>query len=337
MKGRCGALTSREVEACLAALPRVRLCTFDTPLQRLPRLEKAVGCGPVYLKRDDLNGVGPGGNKVRPLEYLLGEAMENHCGTIIASGQENSNLCSIAAAACCRVGLPCILVHNNHPPEQLAGNILLNKLTGVEERYIGPVTEPERDQYVQALARELEAEGCAPYVIENGATTVHGAVGYVNLLLELERCRESQPVRDLFVPGGNGGIAAGAVFGAALLGGQIHVHVITVEHTKRELEEILTNLLQGLKEYTGWKPEAPFDSCMTIYEQYRGDGWGISTPESDRMVEQMAQWEGIFLERIYTSKTAWGMCDLLRQGVVQSTGACLLHSGGFGSLFYQYR
>ena len=90
MKGRCGALTSREVEACLAALPRVRLCTFDTPLQRLPRLEKAVGCGPVYLKRDDLNGVGPGGNKVRPLEYLLGEAMENHCGTVIASGQENS-------------------------------------------------------------------------------------------------------------------------------------------------------------------------------------------------------------------------------------------------------
>ena len=89
-------------------------------------LEKLAGAGPLYIKRDDLNGVGPGGNKVRPLEYLLGEALARKNDTIIASGQANSNLCSIAASACCKLGVKCILVHNSNRPEKPAGNALLN-------------------------------------------------------------------------------------------------------------------------------------------------------------------------------------------------------------------
>ena len=95
-------MTIAEIERALAKLPRKLLCSFETPVERLYRLEEELNAGPVYIKRDDLNGLGPGGNKVRPLEYLLGEAMERRCDTIIASGMENSNLCSIAAAACCR-------------------------------------------------------------------------------------------------------------------------------------------------------------------------------------------------------------------------------------------
>ena len=93
-------MTIAEIERALARLPRKLLCSFETPVERLYRLEEELNAGPVYIKRDDLNGLGPGGNKVRPLEYLLGEAMERRCDTIIASGMENSNLCSIAAAAC---------------------------------------------------------------------------------------------------------------------------------------------------------------------------------------------------------------------------------------------
>lgn len=327
-------MTIAEIEQGLSKLPRRVLCSFETPLERLYRLEEQLQAGPLYIKRDDLNGVGPGGNKVRPLEYLLGEAMEQHCDTIIASGQENSNLCAIAAAACCRLGLRCILVHNNPEPAERRGNMLLNRLSHVEEHYIGPVPEAERDEYVARLAAELKAQGASPRVVENGATTPRGAVGYIHLPLEL--CRRPEPITDLFVPGGNGGLAAGVVFGTALLGAPFHVHVITVENPKEKLEGILNGLFQALQELTGLHPEVPPRQAMTVHGDYRGEGWGIPTPQSDGMVEQLARTEGVFLERIYTSKTVWGMCDLLKSGAVKSKGACVVHSGGFASLFYQY-
>ena len=148
-------MTEIELEAALTAFPRSKLCDFATPVHRLPRLEQAMNTCPLYIKRDDLNGVSSGGNKVRPLEYLLGEAQAQGCDVVIASGQENSNLCSIAASACCRLGIRCILVHNNDQPTRLAGNILLNKLSGVEEHYVGPIPEKERNVYVEELTERL--------------------------------------------------------------------------------------------------------------------------------------------------------------------------------------
>ena len=58
----------------LLSLPRVELATTPTPLQPAPRLSAAVGAE-IWLKRDDLTGLGLGGNKVRALEYLLGAAL----------------------------------------------------------------------------------------------------------------------------------------------------------------------------------------------------------------------------------------------------------------------
>ncbi len=52
----------------------MRLAQLPTPLQRAPRLSEALGVE-VLVKRDDLTGLGLGGNKVRILEPLLGEAL----------------------------------------------------------------------------------------------------------------------------------------------------------------------------------------------------------------------------------------------------------------------
>lgn len=330
-------MTIQEVQTLLDRLPRQILCSRDTPLTRMERLEQQIKAGSLYIKRDDLNGVGPGGNKVRPLEYLLGEARARSSDVIIASGQDNSNLCSIAASACCRLGMRCILVHNSKKPDQLSGNALLNALSQVEEHYIGSVSEKERNEYVDLLKIKLKQDGKTPYVIENGASTVHGAVGYLHLPMELMRQREdeSAPITDLFVPGGNGGLAAGIVFGTALLNHPFNVHVITVEHTGEKLEQIIDSLTKGMEQYLGISLPVPVQSVMTVHGGYRGEGWGISTKESDHMISLLAREEGIFLEPVYTSKTLWGMCDLLHRGEVKSRGACMIHSGGFASLFYR--
>lgn len=327
--------TTTTIKNALQSLPHVSLCSFVTPIERMFNMESDLKTGPIYIKRDDLNGVGPGGNKVRPLEYLLGEATQKGCNIIVASGQQNSNLCAIAASACRRLGLECILVHNNPEPKSVTGNLLLNRLSQVEEHYIGTMPDSARDSYVKELEEQLLRQGKKPYVIENGATMPSGAVGYIHLVLELMQTMDKNPISDLFVPGGNGGFAAGVVFGAALLGEPFHVHVITVEHEKEKLDQIIHQLVAAMEVHLGCSPVIPIEHVMTIHDAYRGDGWGISTPDSDEMVRYMARREGVFIDSIYNAKTFWGMYDLLQSKNFKHNGVCIVHSGGFSSIFHR--
>src|SRR3954469_19860579 len=65
------------VRPVLDDLPRVPLASVSpTPLEPLDRLGGALGLEPgrLWVKRDDLNGLGGGGNKVRKLEFLPPDA-----------------------------------------------------------------------------------------------------------------------------------------------------------------------------------------------------------------------------------------------------------------------
>ena len=63
-----------QAEKLLQALPKEQLGFFPTPFYRLDRLSEELGVN-LFIKRDDFTGMNLfGGNKVRKLEYLLGEA-----------------------------------------------------------------------------------------------------------------------------------------------------------------------------------------------------------------------------------------------------------------------
>jgi 1-aminocyclopropane-1-carboxylate deaminase/D-cysteine desulfhydrase-like pyridoxal-dependent ACC family enzyme len=322
-------------ESFLSQLPRITLCAYDTPVQRMLRLEEHTGIRNLYVKRDDLNGVGPGGNKVRALEYLFGEAKASGSDTIIVSGQENSNLCTITAAAASRVGFKCAIVHNNRKPDTFKGNALLNEIMEADRIFIGEKSEEERNDFVSELAKRYRNEGKKPFVIKNGATTPRGAVGYSHIIYELLR-KGAYPFTDIFVPGGNGGLAAGVILGNFLCGNPYHIHVITVEHTLENLHAILLCLLKEISSILGIKNNIYSINNITIHDKYRGEGWGIPTSESVHMIYKLANLEGIFLEKVYTSKTLYGMIDLLARNIVKAESSCFIHSGGFGALFAQF-
>lgn len=56
-------------------IPRIRIGRLPTPLEKLENLSKAIGVPELYIKRDDMTGIGYGGNKIRKLEYLLADAL----------------------------------------------------------------------------------------------------------------------------------------------------------------------------------------------------------------------------------------------------------------------
>lgn len=343
------------LRAALDSLPRLPLGHFPTPLTRLRNIERYLGRDHLYLKRDDLTGVALGGNKVRGLEYLLGEALSRGADVVITGGGLQSNLCSLTAAACAKAGLRCILVHNDVRPEpgEIAGNMLLNGIFGAEEIFLGPVSEAKRAATMEEVAADLRSQGAVPYVIHNGASTPVGALGYVEAALELlvqSEAMESR-LRHVAIVGAMGGTAAGFVFGVAALGAPFHVHVISVEYPEAELRRRMADLTAGIEDILCLRPPISPSEVMTIHDRYLGEGYGVPTRESREAARLLAVQEGIILENVYTSKTFAGFLDLVAPG---ASGACredrpggtpraadldgpaaCFHTGGMGALFAQ--
>ena len=177
--------TIKELKKTLSLFPKVDLCANPTPIHRLNNLEKKTGHYPIYIKRDDLNGIGVGGNKLRNLEYLLGDALLKKANTIIVSGKEQSNLCQLAVASCKKLGIECIVVHNDAIPDNFVGNALLNQIMNADVRYIGNVSFAEREDYIISLEAKLIEASKNPYIIHNGASTPTGSLGYVEAAAEI--------------------------------------------------------------------------------------------------------------------------------------------------------
>jgi 1-aminocyclopropane-1-carboxylate deaminase/D-cysteine desulfhydrase-like pyridoxal-dependent ACC family enzyme len=325
------------LEQALRGMPRVHLGSYPTPLHRLSNLETALHYDGIFIKRDDLSGLGPGGNKLRSLEYLLGEALETGKNLVIVSGPGQSNLCTLTASACARLSLPCMLIHNCAEPQHYEGNLLLNRVLGAESVFLGAVSADERRAHETKLAMELEEKGKKPFVIKNGGTSGRGALGYAETIAEMQgQCAEQGlSIDSLFVPGGNGGMAAGLIYGNALSGRPFHICVISVEDEAEILEEHIRSVIAEAERLTGVPfPEKLEEKC-DIIDDYRGEGWGINTKESEEAVLNFPQSEGIFIENVYTGKVVAGMEDYIRKGKIKG-GLCYLHSGGFGSLFSQF-
>jgi len=69
----------------------VSLGRFPTPVERLTPLERELGAGPLFVKRDDLSSPAYGGNKVRTLEVLFADARARGAREIMATGAFGSN------------------------------------------------------------------------------------------------------------------------------------------------------------------------------------------------------------------------------------------------------
>lgn len=324
------------IERFLEETPRAPLLAGPTPLHSIRYFRNAKGVA-ALIKRDDMTGLGPGGNKVRSLEYLLGEALSQGCDMVLTAGPEQSNLCALTAAACAQVGLDCELVLNSSEPERKEGNLLLAQILGAKLHFLGPCDGDTRNLQMEDLAQGYQRAGRRPYVIRNGATTGRGALGYTAAAVELSRqCRE-RGIRDMtvFVPGGNGGMSAGLIYGNELLGRPFRVVVISVEDDRETLIRHITETVREAETITGLPVSVPVPQAAEIVDSYRGKGWGKNTPESEREVFSFARSEGIFIENIYNSKVLVGMKDWINNGKIQGT-VCYLHSGGLGSLFAQY-
>ncbi len=315
--------------------PRVRLGNFPTPLEHLPRYGAQVNHDQLYVKRDDVISLGMGGNKVRNLEFWLGDAISQGADVILVAGGLQSNQCRLTAAAAVKVGLECILLLNGSKPDFYQGNMLLNHLMGVKSVFLGPADEEARGKATRELADQLRREGRKPYII--GEPTL-GTLGYANAAFELHGQADLMGIdlKHVVIVGAMAATATGFLYGTAVLGHPFHVHVVSVEYPKDHLTGLLRDIWAGVERRVGLTPVVNLETVATVYDEYLGAGYAEPTEGSLAAVYNLAQTEGIFLENVYTSKTAWATQDLIRSGAIpRDEAVCFFHTGGGPSLFAQ--
>ena len=298
-----------------------------TPVEPMDRLGAALGLAPgrLWVKRDDVNGVGGGGNKVRKLEFLIGDALAQGCDTLVTGGGRQSNHCRITAAAAARLGLGCTIVLTSPRPSVPTGNVLLDEVLRPDIVWAG-----ERDYYgaeaaIEEACDRLAAEGRRPYRMPVGGASTVGALGYVACGLEL-----AAQLADLALAvtaDGSGGTHAGLVAG---LGD--HARVLGVDvGTRPDLDERVPEKAAEVAALAGLP--APRGSVQLDHDRF-GPGYGAPTESCREALHLAATLEGLLLDPVYTGKAMAGLIAAAREDRLPATGAiAFVHTGGTPALF----
>ena len=308
----------------LQDFPRVALGLFPTPIQKLENVSRRFGAN-VYLKRDDLTGLGLGGNKVRKLEFLLADAKAQGAEVVFTTGGAQSNHAMLTAAAANRLGMKPILILKKRGVTARRGNQLLEHLMGTDVRFLD--TDSYDDIYAE-MDRVGKALGVPYYKIPCGGSNALGSLGYVACAEEI--AGQGMRFDHLVCAEGSGGTMAGLSLGAKLFLPGTKVHGMMVDSDP--FEEITLRLMKEAAALL--EADLEITTADFALRDLCGPGYAIPSEEGNEAVRLLAETEGLFLDPVYTGKAFAGLIQLLTDGTVQQgENVLFLHSGGAGGLF----
>mgnify|MGYP006282253305 CR=1 FL=1 len=322
-------------------VPRVRLATLPTPLEEGPVLESGVQ---LWVKRDDLTGLGMGGNKARKLEFLCGDAVASGARALVTVGAGQSNHCRMTAAAGSLLGCETHLVLAGDRPSRLEGNQLLSDRFGAQMHFTGAgpaewgVLEIAREN----LTNELAAAGLNPYSIPIGGSTDVGALGYVLAYEEImTQCAAVgfEPAAIVFTSS-SGGTHAGLVAGRAWrrARGESHPPVVAIGVAKGVVAGFpdVAELAIGALTRAGLPGEVCVDD-VEVDARWLGADYAIPTPESERAAEWAAHAGAWVLDGVYTAKGMAGVLGNAAEGRWPSgSDVVWIHTGGQPEVFVSH-
>jgi D-cysteine desulfhydrase len=313
---------------------RIRRARLPTPLEPAHRLSQQLGVE-LLIKRDDLTGATLSGNKIRKLEFLFAEALEQGCDTVITCGGEQSNHCRATALAATELGLRSFLLLRTEDPKKPPppeANILLDKLAGADIRWVSREEYKRRAQLFVEVQGLLAAQGRKPYLIPEGGSNALGAWGYINCIQELKQELGDRPLTIVYAAG-SGGTGAGILLGIKLLKLPWRAVGINVCDDKDYFVSVIGEIME--QAITRWKLEVDFDRGeIEICDGHVGLGYAKSRPEELETLRDVARAEGLILDPVYTGKAFHGLkTELARDRKAFGERICFIHTGGIYGLF----
>jgi D-cysteine desulfhydrase len=315
----------------MAVPARLPLALAPTPILKLDRVSRRLGVD-LYVKRDDLTGLLESGNKIRKLEFLVGDALAQGADTLIAGGTPQSNGCRAVAAVAARLGLRALLVVTGPRPPVYDGNLLLDRLLGAHVRYCGGAEEVT--DVMDELAAQVRERGGRPYLIPESGSNEVGALGYLECAVELaEQIHHGAPRFDAVVISAfTGGSQAGLLLGKQLAGlpGEI-VGVPIASAAERVRDHVERTMREAIRRY-GFAVEVP--KTVHLLDGDAGADRGDVADAELGLVADVARSEGVVLDPVYTARGFRALVETLaRDRKALGQRVCFIHTGGLYSLF----
>ncbi|MFJ3639770.1 pyridoxal-phosphate dependent enzyme [Streptomyces sp. NPDC090108] len=303
--------------------PPVPLGTFPTPVEPAPRLAAALGLGPedLWVKRDDLTGLGGGGNKIRKLEWTVGAALAEGADTLVTTGAPQSNHARLTAAAAARLGLESVLVLRGSAAASRSGNLALDGLLGARVVWAGDVDQAGLDTAAAEVCESLRTQNARPALIPFGGSSALGARGYVRCGEEL---REQVPdLRTAVVALGSGGTMAGLVAALgtdAVLGVDVGALPDPAAAVAKFARPLTTEVVTADR--------------LRVRRDQVGSGYAALTDQTAQALHLAARTEGLVLDPTYTGRALAGLAAAVRKGDVRpGDRTVFVHTGGLPGLF----
>lgn len=315
---------------------RIHLANLPTKIEKLDRLSKELGGPQIYIKRDDQTGSEISGNKIRKLEYVIQEALDQNCDYLITCGGIQSNHARATAAAAAKLGIGSYLVLRSSGNDPLEGNYFLDKVLGADIKFISPEDYKERRmEIMEEVKAKLIEKGHRPYIIPEGASNGIGTFGYYTAMEEiLEQEKEMGIKFDAIVLAvGSGGTYSGIFLANKLLGHGTEILGINICDNASYFKDRIYEILQDSFNYIDSTVDFSKDE-IGIIDGYVGEGYAQSTPEELEFIHWLAKLEGVILDPVYTGKGMYGLVNEIKKGNMKEYKNILfIHTGGIFGLF----
>jgi len=325
----------------LARYRRVHIHRRWTEIEHLKNLSAMTGDNAsLYIKRDDTNGLAFGGNKLRQLEWYIGDARASGADTVLITGAVQSNFTRLTAACCCRFNLECHIQLESRveSPSELylsSGNVLLNRLFGAHLHYF-PEGENEKgaDYALQLLAEQLRKSGRNPYIIPLAAGNPPlGALGYVDAAMEILQQIQSMnlDIDKIFVASGSGATHSGLLYGLRAIDDHTEVVGVCVRRGAKLQSQRIREKCEGIEQLLQLGVKI-HERDIAVTDEHFLPGYGQASGPVWQAMESAARSEGIILDPTYTGKTMAAFIDHARCAP-QGANYMFIHTGGTPGLF----
>jgi 1-aminocyclopropane-1-carboxylate deaminase/D-cysteine desulfhydrase-like pyridoxal-dependent ACC family enzyme len=268
-----------------------------------------------------LTGSVYGGNKIRKLEFILGDALRNGAKEVLTFGAAGSNHALATAIYARQVGLKIISMLIPQPnANYVRRNLLMSYHHEAELHLYSPKhffrASADPSVFYQLLRHRFK-EGHWPRVIPMGGSSPLGAVGYVNAAFELKGqiLRGDIPEPDyIYIASGSMGTAAGLILGLRALNSKTKVVAVRVNSERfvnvKGLIKLIykTNFL--LSSLDPSFPKFDFrDTDVEIRQGFFGTQYALSTKAGMEAMSLMNRYGAIKLDGTYTGKTFAALID----------------------------
>lgn len=288
-------------------------------------LDKHFNNNELYICREDLIPFCFGGNKARKAQYFFKEIIEQQCTHVVTYGSTSSNHCRVVANLCKKHNMHCTIISPEENKEETNNSLLIEKLGA--KFIFAPIDKISAT--IDSVMENFTKSGIKAYFIPGGGHGNIGTQAYVDFYKELAAYKKNNTIKFdyIFFASGTGTTQAGIEIGAKLFDDKVKIIGISVARKEDYGKKIIWDSINEYIMANKLTIELDYEDIIFI-DDYTQGGYGQKTKHIDETIDYAFANYGLPLDRVYTGKAFYGMCDYVRVNNIKNKKILFIHTGG---------